>query len=92
MRKFRLHFNRINMQRGNPNVWTVHMSGVCHQVKLVKPYVPMETRYVPNGPQPRAYFVGRGYLYVRKGVAYILDDNAVAHMPTRMYYKIIQGS
>lgn len=22
--KFKAHFNRINMQRGNPNVWTVH--------------------------------------------------------------------
>jgi len=25
-RKFRLHFNRVNMQRGKPTVWTIHLS------------------------------------------------------------------
>jgi hypothetical protein len=69
MRKFRIHFNRVNMQRGNPNVWTVHTSNVCYQVREVKVYVPVETHYNPTGQQPRAYFTGRAYIEVRKGVA-----------------------
>lgn len=59
-KKFVLHFNRINMQRGNPAVWTVHNSEGCHQAEEVVVKVPLETRYRPNGRQPRAVLTGRG--------------------------------
>ena len=58
--KFRVHFNRVNMQRGNPNIWTVHTSKACHQGRSVRILVPVETVYNPEGRQPRAYFSGRG--------------------------------
>jgi hypothetical protein len=69
MRRFRLHFNRINMQRGDENVWTVHTSKACYQVREVKVFVPVETRYNPKGQQPRAYFVGQARIEVHDGVA-----------------------
>jgi len=58
--KFKAHFNRVNMQRGNPNVWTVHTSRACHQGAVIRILVPVETVYRPDRPQPRAYFSGRG--------------------------------
>lgn len=61
--KFRAHFNRINMQRGKPQVWTVHTSRACYQVKQIRILVPAETVFNPAGPQPRAYFAG--YAHVR---------------------------
>lgn len=60
MLKFKAHFNRINMQRGNPNVWTVHTSKACHQGTTIRILVPVETVFKPNARQPRAYFTGRG--------------------------------
>lgn len=61
---FRLHFNRINMQRGNPNVWTVHVSGQCIQTEYVICRVPLETRFNVTGRQPRAYLSGKGRIEV----------------------------
>lgn len=58
--KFRAHFNRINMQRGNPKVWTVHNSKACYQGEKIILMVPVESVFKPNGTQPRAYFTGRG--------------------------------
>jgi hypothetical protein len=43
--KFFAHFNRINMQRGDPKVWTVHYQGTCHQTEEIEFYVPVKTRY-----------------------------------------------
>ena len=60
--KFRLHFNRINMQRGNPNVWTVHNSHGCFQAKEIEVLVPIKTIFNPQGKQPRAYFSGYGFI------------------------------
>lgn len=71
LKKFRLHFNRINMQRGNPNVWTVHMSKACYQVKSVVSYVTMETRFDPKGRQPRAYLFGRAKILLKGSTAYL---------------------
>jgi hypothetical protein len=59
--KTKLHFNRINMQRRNPNVWTAHNSRGCFQArKLVIMHdgrVLAETVFEPDARQPRAYFV-----------------------------------
>lgn len=63
-RKFRLHFNRINMQRGNPNVWTVHFSDRCIQARSINVKVPLETIFNPQGRQPRAYLSGKGQVEI----------------------------
>jgi hypothetical protein len=64
MRKFRVHFNRQNMQRGNRNVWTAHTSQGCYQAEHIKILVPVETVYKENGRQPRAYFTGYGHVKI----------------------------
>lgn len=73
--KTRLHFNRINMQRGNPNVWTASNSHACNQAeKLVvmhKGKVVLETVFKPEAQQPRAYFVATGQVTMKGGVATI---------------------
>lgn len=59
--KTKMHFNRVNMQRGNPNVWTAHNSRGCFGAeKLVIMHdgkVVAETVFDPKARQPRAYFV-----------------------------------
>jgi hypothetical protein len=60
-RKFRLHFNRINMQRGKDTVWTIHRSDRCIPARKVALYVdPIETHFKKDGRQPRAYLSGTG--------------------------------
>lgn len=56
--RFFAHFNRINMQRGDPNVWTLHFRGMCMQAESIKFNVPIQTDYKPNGRQPRATLRG----------------------------------
>lgn len=65
--KFRAHFNRVNMQRGNPNVWTVHTSKACFQGEKIILRVPVETVFNPTGAQPRAYFTGYGRVVTMDG-------------------------
>ena len=89
--KFRLHFNRINMQRGNPNIWTVHTYRACYQVREVKAYVPLQTVFNPKGPQPRAYLTGNADIYIRKGVAYLLNTKWVDKMSDDEYFEAIKG-
>jgi len=64
-----VHFNRIAMQRGEPNVWTVHNSLGCFQVKEVRMRCPMNTVFRADGPQPRAKFKGAAIVEVTEGVA-----------------------
>lgn len=59
--RFFSHFNRVNMQRGNPNVWTVHFRGTCYQGEEVVFNVPTFTEYKPKGQQPRAKIRGRAH-------------------------------
>ncbi len=66
-RTFWLHFNRINAQRRNPNVWTVHLSDQCIQTKSVECLVPIRTVYKgATARQPRAYFKGVGRIRTYK--------------------------
>lgn len=67
--KTKLHFNRVNMVRGNPNVWTAHNSRGCfgaeklvimHEGKVIA-----ETVFNPKAKQPRAYFVARAEVKYR---------------------------
>ena len=60
--KFKAHFNRVNMQRGNPNVWTVHNSRGCFQGAEIISSVPMKTVFKKDGRQPRAYFSGYAHV------------------------------
>ncbi len=57
--RFFAHFNRVNMQRGNPKVWTIHVRGQCIQAEQITFRVSLETSYKPNGAQPRATLRGR---------------------------------
>lgn len=71
-RTFWLHFNRINVQRGNPDIWTVHLSNRCIQTKKVIVKVPLETIYKGDtARQPRAYLKGIGKINVKKGLVVI---------------------
>jgi hypothetical protein len=71
---FRFHFNRINMQRGKEEVWSVHTQGRCIQTKEVRCFAPIESRFKPTAKQPRAYFVGRGVVKVTRDVVLITED------------------
>lgn len=73
--KTKLHFNRVNMQRGNPNVWTAHNSRGCFGAKkLVIMHdgkVVAQTVYDPKARQPRAYFTAQANVKYRGGTAII---------------------
>jgi len=90
-RKFKLHFNRINMQRGKSTVWTIHTSDTCYQVEQVKCHVPLETIFKPDGSQPRAYLSGRAEIHVHKKIAYLIDETAVEHLSDDDYFEAING-
>lgn len=64
-RKFRVHFNRVNMQRGLPTIWTIHLSDRCIPCTQITMNVPVTTVFRPNGPQPRAWFEGKGIVRAR---------------------------
>ncbi len=66
-----VHFNRIAMQRGEAEVWTVHNSLGCFNVIEVRMNCPMHTVYAPNGRPPRAKFKGTARLIIVNSVAYL---------------------
>lgn len=73
IRTFWLHFNRINVQRGDPDVWTVHLSDQCIQTKHVECRVTIKTVYRgATARQPRAYFKGKGRILVKEGQVVIV--------------------
>lgn len=63
--KIRLHFNRVNMQRHDPRVWSAHTHKSCNGATEVSIQyagkVIGRTVYKPEAQQPRAYveFAGR---------------------------------
>ena len=59
--KFRVHFNRIAMQRKQPEVWSVQLSDRCLHAAQVEIRVPCATVFSPEKKEnPRAFFVGLG--------------------------------
>lgn len=95
-RKFRLHFNRINMQRGKDTVWTIHRSDRCIPARQVKVYVETETVFRPEATQPRAWFQGEGvvldcgngdYCIVEPRMAYVMMRDAVDKGRNPKYHK-----
>ena len=72
-RVFWLHFNRLNVRAGDPDVWTVHMSDRCIQTPLAECRVSVTTVYKgPAARQPRAYLRGRGRVFVYKDYVVIV--------------------
>lgn len=67
----KVHFNRIEMQRGGKNVWTVHSSEGCFQMEKVEIHTHLTALYNPQGIQPRAYFKGRSRVAVAQHVAHL---------------------
>lgn len=63
-RIFWLHFNRLNVREGDPDVWTVHLSDRCIQTPYVECRVPVTTVYKgATARQPRAYMRGKGRVF-----------------------------
>jgi hypothetical protein len=62
--KVKIHFNRPNMQRGLPTVWSAHTATSCNPSEKVivvhNGVVVLETVYKPDGQQPRGYLSTRG--------------------------------
>jgi hypothetical protein len=72
-RTFWLHFNRLNARRGAPDIWTVHLSDRCIQTKYVDCRARISTIYKGDtAPQPRAYFRGKGRIWVGKNQVLIV--------------------
>ena len=64
-RIFHLHFNRFGVKRQARDVWTIHRSDRCIQVRAVEVKVPVTTVYKGDtAPQPRAYLKGRGVVHL----------------------------
>jgi len=62
----------VNMQRGNPRVWTAHTSRACYQGEKIRVVhngrVVVETVFKPEASQPRAWFEAKGHVRVENGV------------------------
>lgn len=74
--KVKVHFNRINMQRGKPEVWSAHTSRDCNPSQEVQflyhGKVIAKTVFQPDKPQnPRAWVEAEGLVTRRKGITYI---------------------
>ncbi len=70
-----VHFNRINVARKDPDIWTVHMSDRCIQTKEVDIRTPLVSIYRgPKARQPRAYFKGKAVVEVLKNKVILHDS------------------
>jgi hypothetical protein len=73
--KTKIHFNRVNMQRGDSRVWSAHNSRSCNQAeKIVVVHdgkVVLETVYDPAKRQPRAYLLAYADVTVKDGVTVV---------------------
>ena len=71
-RVLHLHFNRLNVRKGQADVWTVHRSDRCMQVRKIITHVPMESIYKgATARQPRAFFRCRGVVRITDGTTTI---------------------
>jgi hypothetical protein len=62
--KTKIHFNRINMQRGDARVWSAKNSKSCNPsekiVVMHNGQIILETVFKPEATQPRAYMLAYG--------------------------------
>lgn len=74
-RKFRIHFNRIAMQRGQPDVWSVQLSDRCLHGSKVVMAGNIETEFQPQRKNnPRAFFAGIGIVTQKGSTIYVSAD------------------
>ncbi len=79
-RKFKLHFNRVNMQRKLPSIWTVHFSDRCVPLAEGDVRVPLRTVFRPDKKDnPRAWLEGRGVLLVEGDKGVIMEEVWACH-------------
>lgn len=90
-KSFNIHFNRNKMKSGDSKVWTVHTSKQCLPVEEIKCYVPLQTTFNSDGPQPRARLKGKGNVYIKGSTAFIIDDIVVNYMDDDDYFEAISG-
>ena len=74
--KVKLHFNRVNMQRGKQEVWSAHTSKSCNPSREVRIMhhgrTVARTVFQPDKPQnPRAWIEADGFVTNRNGITYI---------------------
>ena len=74
-RKIKLHFNRVNMSRKNPRVWSAHTSLSCNPSEevfiRVNDQVIGKTVFRPEASQPRAFIEFKGEVMYENGQAFI---------------------
>lgn len=83
-RAFKLHFNRLGMKRGSPDVWTIQLSRGCLHARHVSVRVPVETIYKGDtAPQPRAYLKGKGILHRKAGGVVVIKSGKGQKEPSK---------
>jgi hypothetical protein len=77
--KIKIHFNRVNMQRGKAEIWTAHTSKKCEQSQLIvlrhNGVEVARTVFNPAARQPRAFIQTQGKVR-RNGRNIYIDINA----------------
>jgi hypothetical protein len=69
---FRVHFNRIAMQRRDPLVWSVQLSDRCLHGSKVVMVGRIQTEFKPERrTNPRAFVSGRGYVRQQGDTIYV---------------------
>lgn len=82
-RIFRVHFNRIAMQRNDPLVWSVQTSKGCFHAAKVIMSGQIETEFQPQRrTNPRAFFSGRGEVKQVGDVVYVQSVRAGVRFST----------
>jgi hypothetical protein len=74
--KVKLHFNRINMQRKDPRIWSAHTSRSCNMSERVQirhnGVVVAETVFQPEKrSNPRAWIETKGTVTYEDGITVI---------------------
>lgn len=73
--KTRIHFNRVNMARKDPRVWSAHTSRSCNMsekiVVMHNGVKVLETVFNPAGKQPRAYLLTHATVKHEDGVTIV---------------------
>lgn len=73
--KIKIHFNRVNMQRGDNRVWTAHTYKNCNQAqKIVVRHgnkTVLKTVFKPKAAQPRAYLEVDGNVHYEGNTLFV---------------------
>jgi hypothetical protein len=73
--KTKIHFNRVNMARKDPRVWSAHNSHSCNMsekiVVMHNGIRVLETVFDPNARQPRAYLLTYANVFQKDGITVV---------------------